>query len=437
MTTERATCVVVGGGPAGMVLGLLLARAGVEVQVLEKHRDFLRDFRGDTVHPSTLELVDELGLGDRFGSLPYSQVDKVEFPAGDGRTVVVADFRRLRVRHPYVAMVPQWDLLDLLADAAKEEPAFTLRMSTEVTGLVREGGRVRGVEYRSPEGATGQVRADLVVACDGRWSVVRQRADLRPHEYRVPIDAWWFRLPRTSQDSPNALTPRAGPGRFAVVIPRTDFLQIAYIARKGTDPQLRGRGIESFRHDVADLMPELADRVGTIASMDDVKHLDVRLNRLRRWHGDGLLCIGDAAHAMSPVGGVGINLAVQDAVAAATLLAGPLRRGAVTTRELAAVRRRRLLATVAVQSLQRMMHRGLVKPILDGRRMGPPAPVLAVLQRVPRASYLTAYLIGVGIRPEHAPPFAARPTPEATVADRRTVGPSRLTRRLPGRRLAR
>ena len=419
MTTERATCVVVGGGPAGMVLGLLLARAGVDVQVLEKHGDFLRDFRGDTVHPSTLTLSDELGLGEGFARLPYSRVDKVEFPAGEGRTVVVADFRKLKVRHPYVAMVPQWDLLDLIADAGAEEPTFTLRMATEVTGLVREAGRVRGVQYESPEGVTGQVLADLVVACDGRWSVARRLAELRPREFRVPIDAWWFRLPRGPEDTPNALTPRAGRGRFAVVIPRTDFLQIAYIARKGADPQIRARGIEWFRRDVADLMPELADRVDSLRSMDDVKHLDVRLNRLTRWHVDGLLCIGDAAHAMSPVGGVGINLAVQDGVAAATLLAEPLLRGVVTTRELAAVRRRRLVATVVVQALQRMMHRGLVKPILEGRRMGPPKPALALLRHVPRASYLPAYVIGVGIRPEHAPPWAARPVPEAAPANRR------------------
>ena len=430
MTTERATCVVVGGGPAGMVVGLLLARAGVEVQVLEKHGDFLRDFRGDTVHPSTLALIDELGLGERFATLPYSRLDKVEFPAGAGRTVVVSDFRKLKVRHPYVAMVPQWDLLDLIADAGAEEPTFTLRMHTEVTGLVRDDGRVQGVQYHSSEGVTGEIQTDLVVACDGRWSVARQLADLRPREFHVPIDAWWFRLPRTSEDTPNALTPRPGRGRFAVVIPRTDFLQIAYIARKGTDPQLRARGIESFRRDVADLMPELADRVDSLRSMDDVKHLDVRLNRLPRWHVDGLLCIGDAAHAMSPVGGVGINLAVQDGVAAATVLAEPLLRGAVTTRELAAVRRRRLMATVVVQALQRMMHRGLVKPILDGRRMGPPKPVLALLRQVPRASYLTAYLIGVGIRPEHAPAFAARPTRESADADRRKLPAGGLTRRL-------
>ena len=430
MTSERATCVVVGGGPAGMVLGLLLARAGVAVQVLEKHRDFLRDFRGDTVHPSTLQLLDELGLSEQFARLPYSRLDEVAFPVGPGRTVVVADFRRLKVRYPYVAMVPQWDLLDLLAEAGQREPTFTLRMRTEVTGLVREAGRVTGVRYRTPEGTGGEIQADLVVACDGRWSTARQQAGLRPREFRVPIDAWWFRVPRAAEDTLSALTPRAGRGRFAVVIPRTDFLQIAYIARKGTDPQVRGRGIDSFRRDIAVLMPELADRVDTLRSMDDVKHLDVRLNRLRRWHVDGLLCIGDAAHAMSPVGGVGINLAVQDGVAAATVLADPLLRGAVTTRELAAVRRRRLMATVAVQTLQRMMHRGLVKPILDGRRMGPPEPVLAVLRRVPRASYLTAYLIGVGIRPEHAPAFAARPTQESADADRRKLRPSGLTRRL-------
>ncbi len=408
MVSERTTCVVAGGGPAGMVLGLLLARAGVDVQVLEKHADFLRDFRGDTVHPSTLQLLDELGLADEFADLPYSRVDEVAFPTSDGRTVVVADFRRLRAPYPYVAMVPQWDLLDLLADAAREEPGFTLRMSTEVTGLLRDEERVRGVEYRRADGTAGRIEADLVVGCDGRWSTVRREAGLRPREFAVPIDAWWFRLPRAESDAAASLTPRARPGRFAVVIPRTDFLQIAYIGRKGTDAELRARGIEAFRLDVAELMPELADRVDTLRSMDDVKHLDVRVNRLRRWHVDGLLCIGDAAHAMSPVGGVGINLAVQDAVAAAAVLAEPLLRSAATAQRLRSVRNRRLVATVAVQSLQRLLHRGLVRPILDGRRTGPPKPMLALLQRVPRTTAVTAYLIGVGFRPEHAPPYAVR-----------------------------
>jgi 2-polyprenyl-6-methoxyphenol hydroxylase-like FAD-dependent oxidoreductase len=407
--SERTTCVIVGGGPAGMVLALLLARAGVEVVVLEKHADFLRDFRGDTVHPSTLQLLDELGLAGRFAELPYSRVDEVVLPIGDDRNVVVADFRRLRVPYPYIAMVPQWDLLNLLAEAGRDEPSYSLRMRAEMTELIQEGGRVRGVRYRTPDGSSGEIRAELVVACDGRWSTARRQAGLRSKDFPVPIDVWWFRLPRMPDEEPATLTPRAGRGRFAVVIPRDRFLQIAYVGPKGADRQLRARGVESFRQDVAALMPEFRDRVDALASMDDVKHLDVHVDRLRRWHIDGLLCIGDAAHAMSPVGGVGINLAVQDAVAAATRLAGPLQRGTVTPADLAAVRRRRILPTVAVQALQRLMHRGLIAPIIEGRRIGPPGPALALLRRVPQASIVPAYLIGVGLRPEHAPDFARRP----------------------------
>jgi 2-polyprenyl-6-methoxyphenol hydroxylase-like FAD-dependent oxidoreductase len=246
------------------------------------------------------------------------------------------------------------------------------------------------------------------VACDGRWSIARQQAQLRLKEFPVPIDAWWFRLPREPEDSLNALTPRAGVGRFMVVIPRKDFLQLAYIAGKGSDPALRARGIDSFRRDIAELMPELTARTSTLQSMDDVKHLDVRVNRLHRWHLDGLLCLGDAAHAMSPVGGVGINLAIQDAVAAATVLAEPLKRRTLTVKDLAAVRRRRLGPTIVVQALQRFLHRNLVIPILEGRRAGPPKPVLALLHRAPQLTRATAYLIGVGIRPEHAPDYARR-----------------------------
>jgi 2-polyprenyl-6-methoxyphenol hydroxylase-like FAD-dependent oxidoreductase len=391
-----------------MVVSLLLARAGIDVTVLEKHGDFLRDFRGDTVHPSTMDLLDELGLGERFNRLPQSRLTRVAFPAGDGRQIVVGDIGRLKVRHPYIAMVPQWDLLDLLADAARQEPSFSLRMRCEVTALIRDDGRVRGVEYRAADGSTNTIHADLTIACDGRWSIARQQADLHPREYPVPIDAWWFRLPHRPGDNPSALMPHAGPGRFAVVIPRPDFHQIAYIGRKGTDAQLRARGVEAFRRDIAALVPWLADRVGELASMDDVKHLDVRLNRLDRWHVDGLLCIGDAAHAMSPVGGVGINLAVQDAVAAATLLADPLRQGTITPETLARVRSRRLLPTILVQELQQLMHRVVVEPIVEQRRSGPPKPVLALIGHVPQVSYLPAYLIGVGFRPEHAPAFARR-----------------------------
>lgn len=406
--TERTGCVIIGGGPAGMMLGLLLARAGVEVTVLEKHADFLRDFRGDTVHPSTIALLDELGLGERFAKLPHSTLHEVAFPIDEHRKIVMADLRRLKVPHPYIKLVPQWDLLNLLAEAGAEESSYTLRMSTEATELIRESGRVQGVRYRTEDGASGVIRADLTVACDGRWSIARQHTDLRPKELPIPIDAWWFPLPRKDGDNPAALTPYAGRGRFVIVIPREDYHQIGYIAKKGIDAQLRARGIERFREDVAEVVPWLADRVDALASMDEVRYLDVRLNRLNRWHIDGLLCIGDAAHAMSPMGGVGINLAVQDAVATATLLAQPLRRGRPTPADLAKVRARRQLPTILVQLLQQLMHRFVATPIVEGRRMGPPKPFLALMRRLPQASLVPAYLIGVGLRPEHAPDFARR-----------------------------
>lgn len=407
--SERTTCVVIGGGPAGMVLALLLARAGVEVTVMEKHGDFLRDFRGDTVHPSTLQLLDELGLGDRFAELQQSKLDVVAFPIDAEHNVVMADFRRLHVPHPYIAMVPQWDLLNLLAEAGAAERCYTLRMGTEVTELIRESGRVQGVRYRAQNGTTSELRADLTVACDGRGSIARSQADLRPKEYPVPFDTWWFRLPRRPGDNLVALMPVAGKGRLVIVIPREGYLQLGYIAKKGTDAQLRARGIESFRKDIAGLLPWSADRIEEMTSMDEIKHLDVRLNRLRRWHVDGLLCIGDAAHAMSPMGGVGINLAVQDAVATATLLAEPLQRGAATPKHLARVRARRLLPTILVQSLQRLMHRTFARPVLEGRRTGLPKLVRALMLRFPAASFVPAYLIGIGPLPEHAPEFARRP----------------------------
>ncbi|ODR06027.1 monooxygenase [Mycobacterium sherrisii] len=402
--TEKTTCAVIGGGPAGMVLGLLLARAGVEVTLLEKHGDFLRDFRGDTVHPTTLRLLDELGLWDRFNALPHSEVRSAKFQS-DGRWVTYVDFGRLRQPHPFVAMVPQWDLLNLLADVAQQEPTFTLRMNTEATGLLREDSRIAGVRYRGPDGP-GELRAELTVACDGRWSMARGAAGLQSREYPVNFDVWWFRLPRDG-DQEFSFLPRMGSGKALGVIPREGYNQIAYLGAKGTDAALRARGIEAFRRDVSALLPESAAAVGTLTSMDDIKHLDVRVDRLRRWHTDGLLCIGDAAHAMSPLGGVGINLAVQDAVAAATILAGPLREHRVTTRDLAAVRRRRLFPTAVTQGVQRLLQRGL-QPLLRGGSPMPPAALLRVIDRLPWLAVLPAYFIGVGVRPERAPDWARR-----------------------------
>ncbi|MGO9040210.1 MAG: FAD-dependent oxidoreductase [Mycobacterium sp.] len=402
---ETTTCAIIGGGPAGMVLALLLARAGVEVTLLEKHGDFLRDFRGDTVHPSTMRLLDELGLWERFAALPQSEIRRGALES-NGRSVTYVDFGRLRQPYPFIAMVPQWDLLNLLADAAQVEPSFTLRMNTEVTGLLREGGKVAGVRYRGPDGP-GELRAELTVACDGRWSIARHEAGLKTREYPVKFDVWWFRLPR-KEDTEFSFLPRVGPGKALAVIPREGYYQIAYLGPKGTDGQLRAQGIEAFRRDVGALLPDMTESVAALTSMEDVKHLDVRVDRLRRWHADGLLCIGDSAHAMSPLGGVGINLAVQDAVAAATLLAGPLRRHRVTGPDLARVRRRRLFPTALTQAVQRVLHRRLLGPLLRGEDPTPPAALLSLVQRLPWLSAVPAYFIGVGVRPEHAPAFARR-----------------------------
>lgn len=401
---QKTTCAVIGGGPAGMVLGLLLARAGVEVTVLEKHADFLRDFRGDTVHPTTMRLLDELGLFERFIALPHSKVEQASLEIG-GQSVTMVDFRRLRRQpHPFIAMVPQWDLLNLLAEAGEAEPTFTLRTCHEVTGLLRDGSRIAGVRYTSPDGE-GELRADLTVACDGRGSLVRQEAGLTPREFPVPFDVWWFRLPR-EMDASYSLIPRTGPGRVVIMLPREGYFQIAYLIPKGSDAQLRARGIEALRSELRTLIPEA--NVDTLQSLDDVKHLDVRVNRLKRWHRDGVLCIGDAAHAMSPVGGVGINMAVQDAVATATLLAEPLRRGNVTERDLAAVRRRRLPPAAVTQTVQRVLHKIVIRPVLRGVATEMPSPAAKVMRRLPWLSGIPAYFVGVGVRPEHAPDFARR-----------------------------
>ncbi len=409
---EKTTCIVVGGGPAGMIAGLLLARGGVEVTVLEKHADFLRDFRGDTVHPSTLRLLDELGLFERFDALPHTKLTGWGLDLSNGRKAPVIDFTRLRLPHRYIAMVPQWDLLDLLAAAGKKEPTFTLRMSHDVTGLLFESGRVVGVRYDSPDGP-GELRADLTIACDGRWSLCRRAGGLVPREYPVDADVWWFRLPK-AEGVGDTLLPRFKDGQFIGVIPRQDYLQTGYFLRKGADAQLRARGIEALRHDIVNAIPELSEAVNSL-QMDDVKLLDIRLNRLRRWYTDGLLCIGDAAHAMSPAGGVGINMAVQDAVAAARLLAAPLRDHRVTASDLAAVQRRRQFPTAVTQTFQRFLH-VLMLHAMNSGRTPKPGKSLRILTLCPQLSAIPAYLMGVGVRPEHAPQFARR-APEQVSAE--------------------
>jgi 2-polyprenyl-6-methoxyphenol hydroxylase-like FAD-dependent oxidoreductase len=410
MAMEKTGCVVVGGGPAGMMLGLLLARAGVDVTVLEKHADFFRDFRGDTVHASTIRLIDELGLGEEFRRLPQSRLSNVAFPVPGGPPVTVGNFDTLPPPYNYVAMMPQWDFLNFLAGAAAAEPSFTLRMNHKATGLLRNGGRVTGIRYRTAEGTDGELRADLVVATDGRHSTLRAAAALPPKEYPVPFDAWWFRLPRYASE-PGAvagIVPAFGRGEALVALNRTDFYQMGYLAPKGTDARIRAEGVEGFRRRIAALRPDLADRVDAIASLEELHWLDVRLDRLRQWHINGLLCIGDAAHAMSPAGGVGINLAIQDAVAAADILAPALLRGRVPRTELAKVQRRRQRPTAIVQTVQRIMHRLVFGPIMTGKRSGAPAVLLFLGRRIPAIGRVMPRFIAFGPRPEHAPAFARR-----------------------------
>ncbi|WP_083982392.1 FAD-dependent oxidoreductase [Actinomadura hibisca] len=400
--TERTTCCIAGGGPAGAVLGLLLARAGVEVTVLEKHGDFLRDFRGDTIHPSTLDVLDELGLGDRFERMPHRKVPGLNLVTDDG-SAAVFDLSVLRVRHPYIAMVPQWDFLNLITEEAARHPTFRLLMNAEATGLLREGDRVTGVRYRDAGGVERQIRAALTVAADGRHSTLRRAAGLRPKELGAPMDVAWFRLPRHDSDRDDSFL-RLGTGRMMPAINRADYWQFAYLVPKGRYAQVEAAGAEALRRSVAELLPFLEDRVAGL-DLADVRVLDVRIDRLRRWHRPGLLCIGDAAHAMSPVGGVGINLAIQDAVATANLLTEALLRGEVTEKDLAAVQRRRQWPAIAVQGFQLAAQRLVVAPTLQGS----PSPVLRLLARrgsaqrkrtgpVPR---LMARLIGYGPRPEH------------------------------------
>ncbi len=404
-TPAATACLIAGGGPAGMVLGLLLARAGVDVTVMEKHADFLRDFRGDTVHASTLRLLDELGLGPRFAQIPHRLIDTVHMEIQN--EPVGLDLTRLPGAHKHIALVPQWDFLELVATAAEAEPGFRLMRSTEVTGVLRDGARVVGVTYRDQTGEVKTMRADLTVACDGRSSTVRSALGLQPHSFGAPMDVWWFRLPRHPGD-PRGLAGVLRAGHAVISIDRGDYYQIAYIIPKGTDARLRSEGIEALHRALVGMVPWLGDRVQELTSFDDVKLLDVQLNRLRRWYADGVLLIGDSAHAMSPVGGVGINLAVADAVAAARILAGALRAGRAPTWRLARVQARRWLPTVLLQGAQRLIHANVIAAAVGGTEHRAPRGVRLVSRSI-ALRRLVGYLVAIGPLPERAPRFARRP----------------------------
>ncbi|WP_111765990.1 FAD-dependent oxidoreductase [Nakamurella deserti] len=412
-TPTRTTCAVVGGGPAGLFLGLLLARAGVDVTVLEKHADFLRDFRGDTVHPSTMTLLDELGLWPEFSQLPWKPIERASVILDAGEAPV-ADLSRLRQPHPFIAMVPQWHLLDLLARAAAAEPGFTLLRRARVDGTISSRGRVTGVRWTDADGGTHELTADLVVACDGRDSVLRTGSGLPLRDFRVPMDVWWFRLPRGDQQDPAGALARVSGGRMVILLDRGDHYQVAYLLPAGDDAQRRSVPVTELQEALRELHPWLGDRVRGVRAWDDVKLLRVALNRLHRWSAPGLLCIGDAAHAMSPVGGVGINLAVQDAVAAARFLAPVLRVAApdpaAVDRAAVRVHRRRWWPVAITQGGQRIAHRTVIRAALSGRGSGTRMPWgLRVVARLPFLQAIPARLVGVGALPEHAPAFARRP----------------------------
>jgi len=381
-----------------MMLGLLLARAGLDVEVLEKHQDFLRDFRGDTIHPSTLQVMHELGLLSELLARPHQKIEHLAAVVGD-RSMPIADFSHLPTRCRFIVLMPQWDFLDFLAAAAKRYPTFRLHMQTEATDLIEEQGRVVGVRANTPQGAR-EVRADLTVAADGRHSKLRDVAGLQVKHLGAPIDVLWMRLSRRKGD-PNAALGRIGAGALLVMLDRGDYWQCAYVIGKGEAENVRRQGIAAFRERVAEIAPVLSDRLTELQSWDDVKLLSVSVNRLMRWARPGLLFIGDAAHAMSPVGGVGINLAIQDAVAASNLLWEPLRRRRLTLRHLEAVQERRMFPTRATQWLQVQIQNNFLKRVLASRSAPRPPLPLRLLGNCPFLQRLPARLIGVGIRPEH------------------------------------
>lgn len=392
-----ATCCIIGGGPAGIMLGFLLARAGIPVTVLEKHKDFFRDFRGDTIHPSTLELLYELGLLEKFLALPHSQLGQISAVIGD-RQFAIADFSYLPTHAKFIALMPQWDFLKFLSDEAARFPAFTLRMGWEATSLIEQNGVTTGVRANTPDGPV-EIPATLTIGCDGRHALSREAGHLPLQDQGVPIDVLWLRIARQPTDPENGLG-YVNYGRLIVLINRSDYFQVGYIIAKDTFPQIQQAGLPVFQQSIERIIPFLAGRTAEIDSWDKVKLLTVQVNRLQQWSSPGLLCIGDAAHAMSPVGGIGINIALQDAVATANLLTEALRSNTLTEHNLASVQHYREAAVRNTQRVQVFAHRILNRVLRSDGPIKPPL-ALRVLTSIPGFQYLAARFVGMGFQPQH------------------------------------
>ncbi|MDD1537564.1 MULTISPECIES: FAD-dependent oxidoreductase [unclassified Bradyrhizobium] len=403
--TKQVRCCIVGGGPAGMMLGYLLGRAGIEVVVLEKHADFFRDFRGDTVHPSTLQVMDELGLIDGFLKLPHQRLQKMDGLFG-GTPVRIADLSRLRTKYPFIAFMPQWDFLNFLREAGRRFASLEVMMSTEAVDLIRRGETIAGVRAKTPDGLI-DIEADLTIACDGRHSTVRERAGLAVEEIGAPMDVLWFRAGRNAEETENVLA-RVEPGKMMITFDRGDYWQCAYVIAKGQHQAVKARGLQALLDDIVRMAPVLKAGIADVKSFDDVKLLTVAINRLPRWTQPGLLCIGDAAHAMSPVGGVGVNLAVQDAVATANLLADQLQRGCPSEDKLDAVRRRREFPVKMTQRMQVLVQNNIISGALrSGDRPLKVPLIVRLITALPWLQGIPARLLALGVRPEHVRSKAA------------------------------